>query len=154
MSWPEFLLTVHLLAAIIWLGGSCMLLILGHYMKRTGSIQSRVDYTRMTEKVGSVVFTSASILVIVAGSLLVNEFEGFDYDQAWIMIGYAGWFVSFLLGVGFYPREGKRREKVIESAGFDDPGVEISVNRVLTVAAADTAIITLVLLAMTTKPGF
>lgn len=151
MSLYEVLLTVHILAAIVWLGGSWMLLILGLSL-RGAETQRRVDYTRMTEKVPSIVFAVASIVVIAAGSWLVSE-AGYDYSDTWITLGYAGWFVSFLLGVGFYGPEGKRRERAIEAEGIESPAVTKSLNRVLTVAAFDSTLVTLVVLDMTTKPG-
>jgi uncharacterized membrane protein len=147
----DFLLTVHVLAAIVWLGGSIMLLVLGNLLRGAG-IERRAEFTRLAEKVGNLVFAPASVVLIVAGTLLVDE-VGYGYSDTWITLGYVGWFLSFLLGVAFYPREGKRREKLIESAGMGDPGVLKSVNRVLAVAAVDTLIITLVVVDMTTKPG-
>jgi uncharacterized membrane protein len=151
MSLSEFLLTIHILGAIVWVGGSWMLLILG-YSLRGADLQRRLEYTRLTEKVSSIVFSIASILVILAGSWLVDEL-GYDYSDTWVTLGYAGWFVSFLLGVGFYPREGKRREKQIEASGADGPHVSASIDRILRVATVDTIIVTLVVLDMTTKPG-
>jgi uncharacterized membrane protein len=128
-----------------------MLLALGLSL-RNADMQRRIDYTRMTEKVPSIIFALASIVVIVAGSFLVDE-AGYDYSDTWVIIGYVGWFVSFLFGVGFYGQEGKRRDKVIEERGSADPAVTKSLNRVLTVAAIDSVIITLVVIDMTTKPG-
>ena len=151
MTLYEFLLTLHLLAVIVWLGGSWMLLILGLSVRSAG-VQRRVDYTRMTEKVPSIVFAIASIIVIGSGSWLVSE-AGYDYSDTWITLGYAGWFVSFLFGVGFYGPEGKRRERVIEADGIESPAVTKSLTRVLTVAAIDSTIVTLVVLDMTMKPG-
>ena len=78
---------------------------------------------------------------------------GYDYSDTWVTIGYVGWLISFLFGVAFYGPEGKRREKIVEERGIDDPGVVKSLNRVLTVAAVDSVIITLVVIDMTTKPG-
>ncbi len=147
----DFLLTVHVLAAIVWLGGSIMLLVLGNLLRRAG-VERRTEFTRLTERVGNLVFAPASVVLIVAGTLLVDE-VGYEYSDTWVTLGYVGWFLSFLLGVAFYPREGKRRERLIESAGMDDPGVLRSLNRVLAVAAIDTLIITLVVVDMTTKPG-
>jgi hypothetical protein len=60
--------------------------------------------------------------------------------------------LSFVLGVGFYGPQGKRRDRLIEANGISDPGVASNINRVLTVATFDTLIITLVVLDMTTKP--
>ncbi|HEX8742382.1 MAG TPA: DUF2269 family protein [Thermoleophilaceae bacterium] len=151
MTLYEFLLTVHILAAIVWLGGSWMLLMLGLSL-RGADTQRRVDFTRMTEKIPSIVFAVASIILILAGTWLVDE-AGFDYSDAWVTIGYTGWFISFLFGVGFYGREGKRRERIIESEGIESPAVSASLNRVLAVAAVDSLLITLVVVDMTTKPG-
>jgi uncharacterized membrane protein len=128
-----------------------MLLILGLTL-RNADVQRRAEFTRMTEKVPSIVFAVASIILIAAGSWLVDE-AGYDFSDTWITLGYVGWFISFLFGVGFYGPEGKRRDRVIEERGIDDPGVVKSLNRVLTVAAIDSVIITLVVLDMTTKPG-
>ncbi|MDQ3933830.1 MAG: DUF2269 domain-containing protein [Actinomycetota bacterium] len=150
MTTYEVLLTLHVLAAIVWLGGSIMVLVLG-YLQRSAPIEQRVGYTKLTERVGNLVFAPASILLILAGSFLVDE-AGYDYSDTWVILGYAGWFVSFVLGVGFYGPQGKRRDAVIEANGISDPGVAANVDRVLTVATFDTLIITLVVLDMTTKP--
>jgi putative copper export protein len=151
LSWAEFLLFVHLLSAILWLGGSSMLLLLGLTL-RNADAQRRVDFTRMTEKGPSILFAVTSIVVIVAGTLMVSEYN-YDYSDTWLTLGYVGWFISFLFGVGFYGPEGKRREKVIEADGLESPAVTKSLNRVLTVAAVDTTVIALVVLDMATKPG-
>jgi uncharacterized membrane protein len=139
------------LGAVVWVGGSWMLLTLGFSLKGA-DIQRRTEFTRMTEKISSILFSIASLVVIIAGSWLVDEY-GYDYSDAWVTIGYVGWVLSFLMGVGFYPREGKRREKLIEANGIEDPSVSSSIDRVLKVAALDTLIITLVVIDMTTKPG-
>ena len=147
----DLLLTVHVLAAAIWVGGSVLALTLGLHL-RSRDISTRVEYTRWTEWLGPRLFAPMSILVIVAGPLLVDEI-GYEFDQAWLHIGFAGWFISFLFGVGFYPREGKKREQLIEQHGIEHESVAASVNRVLTVAAIDTLVIVGVVIAMTTKPG-
>ena len=151
MTLYEFLLTVHLVAVIVWLGGSWMLLAIGLTL-RNAPAQRRVDFTSSVEKLSSIYFAIASIIVIVAGSFLVDE-AGYDYSDTWVTLGYAGWFISFVLGVGFYGQEGKRREKAIEAGGVESPAVLKSLNRLLAVAAFDSIVITLVVIDMTTKPG-
>jgi uncharacterized membrane protein len=147
----DLLLTLHVLAAVIWVGGSVLLLALGYYL-RGHDLGTRVEYTRWTEWLGPRIFAPMSIIVIVAGHLLVNEI-GYDFDQTWLMLGQAGWLLSFLIGIGFYPREGKKREKLIEQHGAEHASVAASINRVLTVATIDTLIVVLVVIDMTTKPG-
>jgi uncharacterized membrane protein len=115
----DLLLTIHVLAAIVWLGGSVMMLVLGHAFKRAGT-EARIGYARVAEKIASILFSAASIVLIVAGSFLVDE-AGYDFSDTWVILGYVGWFLSFLLGVGFYGQEGKRREKAIEEGGPESP---------------------------------
>ena len=147
----DLLLTIHVLASVIWVGGSVLALTLGYYL-RSRDIPTRVEYTRWTEWLGPRLFAPMSIAVIVAGHLLVNEI-GYDFDQTWLILGQVGWFLSFLIGVGFYPREGKKRERLIEQHGIEHESVAGSISRVLTVATVDTLIVVLVVIDMTTKPG-
>ena len=146
----DFLLTVHVLGAIVWLGGSVMMLIFG-YAYRRADMDARLGFARIAEKLASIVFAAASIVVIVAGSFLVDE-AGYDFSDTWVVLGYVGWFLSFVLGIGFYGPEGKRREKAIETEGAASPAVAKSLNRVLSVATVDTLIVALVVVDMTTKP--
>ncbi|HYH57986.1 MAG TPA: hypothetical protein VD790_02025, partial [Thermoleophilaceae bacterium] len=78
---------------------------------------------------------------------------GYDFDQTWLHLGQVGWLLSFIIGIGFYPREGKKREQLIEQHGMEHASVAQSINRVLTVATVDTLIVVLVVIDMTTKPG-
>jgi len=147
----DLLLTVHVLAAVLWVGGSALALALGYYL-RSRDVATRVEYTRWTEWLGPRFFAPLSIAVIVAGPLLADDI-GYDFDQTWLTLGFIGWFLSFAIGVAFYPREGKKREQLIEQNGVEHGDVAASVNRVLTVATVDTLIVVLVVIDMTTKPG-
>ena len=46
--------------------------------------------------------------LLIAGILLVTRDEGaFEFSDTFIQIGLTGWVISFLIGIGFYEREGK-----------------------------------------------
>jgi uncharacterized membrane protein len=149
-GFQEFLLASHILAAVVWVGGSITMLSLGAYL-RSRDMNTRVEYTRWTEWLAPRLFAPASVVVIVAGPLLASDMD-LDFGQAWINIGFVGWTISFIFGVAFYPREGKKRETLIEQHGLEHESVAASIGRVLTVAAIDTTIITLVVVDMTVKP--
>jgi uncharacterized membrane protein len=149
-GYEKFLLTAHVLAAVAWVGGSVLALTLGYYL-RGRDLETRVEYTRWTEWLGPRFFAPLSVIVIIAGPLLADRL--YDLDQTWLTLGFVGWFLSFLIGIGFYPREGSKREKLIEQHGVAHESVAASVNRVLTVATIDTLIVVLVVIDMTTKPG-
>ena len=150
-GYEKFLLTAHVLAAVIWVGGSVLALALGYYL-RGRDADTRVEYTRWTEWLGPRLFAPMSIIVIIAGPLLADRL--YDFDQTWLTLGFIGWFLSFVIGIAFYPREGKKREQLIEQHGTGHELVAKSVNRVLTVATVDTLIVVLVVIDMTIKPGY
>lgn len=147
----DLLLTIHVLAAVIWVGGSVVMLAFGYYL-RSRDANTRVEYTRWTEWLAPRLFAPMSVAVIIAGPLLVDE-AGYEFDEPWLHIGFLGWFISFVIGIAFYPREGRKREDLIEQHGVEHTAVAASVNRVLTVATIDTLVIVLVVIDMTTKPG-
>ena len=149
-GFQEFLLASHILAAVVWVGGSITMLALGAYLNGR-DINTRVEFTRWTEWLAPRLFAPASIVVIATGPMLAADLD-LDFSQAWINIGFVGWTISFIFGVGFYPREGARRERLIEQHGLEHESVAASIGRVLTVAAVDTTIITLVVLDMVVKP--
>ena len=150
-GFEKLLLTAHVLAAVIWVGGSVLMLAIGYYL-RGRDLPTRVEFTRWTEWVAPRLIAPMSVIVIIAGPLLADRLYG-DMNQAWLHIGFAGWFLSFVIGVAFYPREGKRRERLVEKHDIRHETVAASVNRVLTVATIDTLIVVLVVIDMTTKPG-
>ena len=150
-GYQELLLTAHVLGAVIWVGASCTLLALGYYL-RGCDLPTRVEFTRWTEWLGPRLIAPASVAVIIGGPLLASDLE-VDFGAAWITIGFVGWTISFLLGIAFYPREGRRRERLIEKHDIRHETVAASINRVLTVATIDTLIVVLVVVDMTTKPG-
>lgn len=147
----DLLLTVHVLAAVLWVGGSALALTLGYHL-RGRDLATRVEYTRWTEWLGPRFFAPLSVAVIVAGPLLADEI-GYELNEPWLHAGFLGWFLSFAIGVAFYPREGRKREQLIEQHGVEHESVAASVNRVLTVATVDTLIVVLVVIDMTVKPG-
>jgi uncharacterized membrane protein len=149
-GFQEFLLAAHVLGAVVWVGGSWTLLTLGAYVRGQGA-SARVDYSRWSGAIATGLFAPASIVVIVAGPLLAGDLD-LDFGQPWIQIGFAGWFISFLIGVLFYSQEQKRREAIISQEGVEADAVRASLDRVLTVAAIDTAIVTLVVIDMVVKP--
>jgi uncharacterized membrane protein len=150
-GYEKFLLTAHVLAAVIWVGGSVLALTLGYYL-RNRDIDTRVEYTRWTEWLGPRLFAPMSVIVIIAGPLLADRL--YDFDQTWLTLGFVGWGISFAIGVAFYPREGAKREKLIEQNGVGHELVAKSINRVLTVATIDTIVVVLVVIDMSIKPGY
>jgi uncharacterized membrane protein len=151
----DFLLTVHVLAAVLWVGGAVTLHI---QMRRAlGLADPRAQHETFTqlEWVGQRFYPIFSLLLIAAGIWLVARDEGgFEFSDTFVQLGFAGWIVSFLIGISFYAREGKKRAGILEAEGPESPSVAASFRRTAMVNSFELLILLLVVVDMTTKPGW
>ena len=151
----DFLLTVHVLGAILWVGGGVTIHILFRRALRLPDPHATHERTRELEWVGQRFYAAFSLFLLVAGILLVTRDEGgFEFSDTFIQIGLTGWAISFLIGIGFYEREGKKRESIVEAEGADSASVAASFKRTAMVNSFELLILLLVVVAMTTKPGW
>jgi uncharacterized membrane protein len=147
----EFLLTVHVLAAVIWVGGAVMMHIFGRLATKEGPEQQLV-FTQQSIRLGNMVFAPLALVLLVAGVLLVNE-VGYSYGDPWIGMGFLGFLVSFLLGVAYYPGAGRKYGDIVAGDGPGSPAAQALYRRTATVNMVELTILLLVIVAMTTKPG-
>lgn len=114
-----FLLTVHVLAAVIWVGGATTMHIFGRLATgRTRSASSASPQSRSGW--GTWCMPPLSVILLVAGILLVDE-VGYSYRDLWITIGFLSFLTSFLLGVGYYARAGRRYAAIAANEGAGSP---------------------------------
>ena len=150
----DFLLTVHVLAAILWVGGGVTLHILMRRALKLDDPQRRHEAFTELEWLGQRFYPGFSLILFVAGVLLVTrDLPGWEFSDTFIQIGLTGWVISFLIGILFYGREGKRREGLVQAEGPDSPTVLASVRRTANVNSFELLILLLVVVDMTTKPG-
>ena len=151
----DLLLTLNVLAAVLWVGCAVTLHIL---MRRALRLPDRrAQHERFTELewLGERFYPAFSLLLIIAGVLLVTRDEGgWEFSDTFIQIGLTGWVISFLIGIGFYGREGKRRAGIVEAEGADSPTVAASFRRTTMVNSFELLILLAVVVDMTAKPGW
>ena len=147
----EFLLTVHVLAAVIWVDGATTMHIFGRLTTREGP-ERQLSFTAESIRIGNMVYAPLSVILLVAGILLVDE-VGYSYGDLWITIGFLGFLTSFVLGVGYYARAGRRYAAIAANEGAGSPAAELLDRRTATVKMVELGILLLVIVAMTTKPG-
>ena len=102
MTLYEALLFVHVLAAMVWVGGSIMLGFISARVEGTGDAEFRARFSRAAEVVGPV-FGGSALLVLAAGVWMVVESEGIELSQTWVWLGLAGFVLSGVLGAYFAP---------------------------------------------------
>jgi uncharacterized membrane protein len=148
----DLLLTLHLLAAIAWFGGGITLHVIARRAIASGDGERVLQFVRDAGWIGPRLYAPLSIVLLIAGILLVSE-AGYSYGDPWVTIGFAGWAITFFIGVALYGPPTQRAEQAAASGGPSDPGVVASARRLATVNSIELTVLLLVLIDMVVKPG-
>lgn len=148
----ELLLTIHVIAAIVWVGGGTAMHILGRRVLKRGHGQEIHDFSKEINYVAPRLYIPMSLLLLLSGIGLVEE-SGFQFSQLWIVLGLAGYAISFIVGIAYYGPQDKKLQSLVAEKGPLDPGVTANVRAALTVNQVELLILFLVVVDMTTKPG-
>jgi uncharacterized membrane protein len=148
----ELWLAIHILCAVIWVGGGVSVHVLGRWTVRRGDPERIVAFNRDAVKLGYVFYAPLSVVLIIAGVLLVEE-VGYGYGDLWITLGFMGFLTSFVLGVVYYPRAGRRYEQVATGDGPGSPAAQAVYRRTATVNMVELTVLLLVVVDMAVKPG-
>lgn len=107
MSLYELFLTLHVLAAIIWLGAGFVFAVLLTLARRTKDSAKEASYHADIERLAPVLFIPGSLATFIFGVLSAIE-GNWDFGQAWIAIGLTGWLLSFGIGILYFKPESER----------------------------------------------
>ena len=152
MSLAEVLKLVHIVAVIVWVGGSFMLIVLFELTRRSSDEAAVLGLSRVGESVGKFVFNPAGILALAAGIWLVIEAD-FEFSEAWISIGFLGVILSAALGMAFYPKALQRLQAGIDEGGLGGAQSVAALDRLRMVSSAEFLLLIIVVWAMVAKPG-
>lgn len=148
----ELLLTIHVIAAIVWVGGGTAMHILGRRVLKRRNGEEIYNFSTEVNTVAPRLFIPMSLLLLISGIGLVEE-GGFQFSQLWIILGLSGYAISFIVGIAYYGPQDKRLQQLVAEKGPLDPGVAGNVRAALMVNQVELLILFLVAIDMTTKPG-
>ncbi len=154
LTWFNFLLFVHLAAVTIWLGGAAAIQFFALRALGSDDPVRTAAFAADTEWIGMRVFLPASLLVVVAGILMVVDSDFYGFGDDWVVIALVLFAVTFFAGLLFFGPESGRISKLIEAEGPTAPVVQARVRRILALSRADLVLLYLVLYDMVLKPEF
>ncbi len=154
LTWFNFLLFVHLACVTIWLGGGAAIQFFALRALGSDDPVRTAAFAADTEWIGMRVFLPASLLVLVAGILMVINSDFYGFGDDWVVIALVLFAVTFLAGLLFFGPESGRISKLIEAEGPASPAVQARVRRILALSRADLVLLYLVLYDMVLKPDF
>lgn len=148
----ELLKFVHVVAAMIWVGGVLMMQAFG---LRARATRNQVHMAAVAADIGHLgkrMMLPASLTVIVAGFLLIWD-GPWALSMEWVWLSLILFAVSFVAGIGYFEPEGKRIAALLESEGGDSPKVQERIALNLRLSHLDFLLLVAIVFLMVTKPG-
>lgn len=147
MTWYEFLLFVHISAAVIWLGGAFTFQMYGFVVRRGGDPEELARFAGRAGSLGERMFVPASLVVILAGIGLMID-GNWGWDQLWVIFALVTFAASFLTGLLVISPLAKR----IPTVGPTTPAGQALIERLFTILRIDLAFMYAIIFAMVVKP--
>jgi len=144
---------IHVIAAVVWIGGGALLTILGLAAERKNDPVEMATVARQAATVGEKLFAPAGLVVVAMGiAMMVNTNWG--WGRFWVVAGLVGYAITFVTGVGVLAPLAKRVTALVEEKGATHPETTAQIKKILMIARIDVALLLLVVLDMVTKPAF
>ncbi len=144
--------TIHVLAAVVWVGGNLTMNILGTRVVNSNEPAQMLAFTRDAEWIGQRVYLPASVVVLLFGIFTVLD-GNISFGEPWVGIGLAGLIVTALTGSLFFGPELRRIRTMAQAGGVDDAEVQERTARLIRFTRVDTVILSLIIVDMVIKPG-
>ena len=152
MTLYEFLLFVHIAAAVVWVGGAAMIQFFGLRVLASNDPNRLAQFGGDVERVGNRALVASSLIALLSGFALVWEADFWTIGEDWIVIGLVLFAVTFLSGAGFFGPESGRIKKLIETQGVH--AAQSRIRRLLVLTRIDLVVLFLIIFDMSVKPSF
>ena len=114
----DWLHLIHVLAAMIWLGGGSVLVLVAARTRSSSNQEAIAEFARLIPYIGIRVLGPAWIVVLVTGVGMVLLSSEWRFTQLWILIALGLFAVAFLIGAVFMSQAGIRLDR---AARGNDP---------------------------------
>lgn len=151
MTWYTFFKSLHVVAAVIWVGGAVMIQAFALRIIRTNDARRMAEFAKDSEVIGMRLFIPTTwVLLLAAIGMMVNLH--LSWGENWIVFGLIAWIVSFIVGAGFIGPESGRIGKIVERDGPESPEAQWRIKRILLVSRAELVVLLAVIVNMVVKP--
>ena len=100
----DWLLFLHVLAAMVWVGGGVMLAAIAARVLRDPDPAAVGRFTASLRSLGPLVLAPATVAVLGLGIGLVVDSDAWDFGQLWLQLGLALFAAAFLIGAVWQSR--------------------------------------------------
>jgi len=150
-NWYALFKAVHVLLAVVWVGGGVTIMIHGIRAQRANDTKSILTIAQQASFMGEKVFAPAGLVVFLMGiAMMINSSWG--WGHFWIVAGLIGYASTFLVGIGVLSPLAKKIERSAQENGPEHPETMALIERIMLIARFDVAVLLLVIVDMATKP--
>ena len=120
MTWYELFLFVHILMAIVWVGGGVMLQLLALRVLPANDAARTAGFAGDVEQIGTKVFAPAAVLLLASAiGLMLNDASPWDWGDPFVSVGLVVWAISFVAGIAYLGPTSGKIARSIEATGPD-----------------------------------
>jgi uncharacterized membrane protein len=150
-NWYSLFKAVHVLGAVIWVGGGVSIMIHAIRGQRAYKPEDIVTVAKQAAFMGEKVFAPVGLVTFLMGiAMMINTSLG--WGHFWIVAGLIGYASTFIVGIAILSPMAKKIDESAEKNGPTHPETIALIERIMLVARFDVAVLMLVVLDMVTKP--
>ncbi len=116
----QWLMFLHVLAAMVWVGGLVLLVALSAHILRSADHDGVARFSAGLRRIGPLVLAPATIAVVSLGIGLVLDSKQWHFSQGWIVLALALFAAAFLIGAVFQSRAAISLERAIETGNPEE----------------------------------
>ena len=150
-NWYALFKAVHVLFAVIWVGGGVSIMIHAIRAQRTYNPEDIVTIAKQAAFMGEKVFAPVGLVTFLMGiAMMINTSWG--WGHFWIIAGLIGYASTFIVGVAILSPMAKKIDASAEKNGATHPETIALIEKIMLIGRFDVAVLMLVVLDMVTKP--
>jgi uncharacterized membrane protein len=150
-DWYSVFKTVHVLFAVIWVGGGTLLMFLALFAERRQDPVELATIARQAAFVGERIFAPSGLIVVAMGIAMIINGD-LEWGQFWVVAGLVGYAATFINGLAVLSPNAKKVATLLETKGPTDAETQAAIARILLIARVDIAVLLLVVVDMVAKP--
>jgi uncharacterized membrane protein len=116
----DWLLFLHVVAAMVWLGGGILLAALAARVLRHRDPAAISGFIANLRVLGPAMLAPATVAVVGLGVWMVLNSSAWDFGQFWIQLGLALFAGAFLIGAGYLSRAAIGAERAAGDGKADE----------------------------------
>jgi len=150
-DWYAVFKSVHVLFAVIWVGGGVSILIHAVRAQTARDPEGIVTVAKQAAFMGEKVFAPVGLVTFLMGiAMMINTSWG--WGHFWIVLGLVGYAATFIVGIAILSPLAKKIDASAMEKGPTHADTLALVDRIMLIARFDVALLLVVVLDMVAKP--